>query len=330
MTSDASQGASEAPARIVAAANEAYAVGLAALVSSVLASAGSPSGILFLILDCGIASGTRRKLRGLVSGFGADILFFPVDLSVLENVDTTGHGGASAYARVLSPWILHNQHGKVVYLDSDLIVTRDIRALLHHAVDEDTWAWAVPEVGVPFVSSPTAVFDWKERAMDPSARYFNSGVLVFDLDIWRKHSVPERTLDYLRTHGQRVFWWDQGGLNVTLYGRWRALDLRWNQTHCILYPKARWVEAGFDVETLESVKADPFVVHFNGVVKPWQYSCDDARVPRFFDCLSSTPWKNFRPKTPFLLTPLGCLIRKAYRLFVSRRLPPEVGREHKA
>ena len=288
-------------------------MGLAALVSSALTSAESPSSIVFLILDCGIASRTKRRLSRLASEFGADMQFFPVDLSAIGRVDTTGHAGASAYSRLLSPAILHDQHGKVVYLDSDLIVRRDIRALLDHEVDEDTWAWAVPEVGVPFVSSPTAVFDWKERGLDPQARYFNSGVLMFDLDTWRRKSVPEQTLDYLRMHGSKVSWWDQGGLNVTLYGRWRPLDLRWNQTYCILEPKARWIEAGFDVETLASVKAAPFVVHFNGAVKPWQYGCDDPRAPQFFECLSGTPWKNVRPRTPFLLTPLGCRLRAWYR-----------------
>ncbi len=299
-------------------ANEAYAVGLAALISSALATSGSPGRLRFLVLDCGVSSRTSRRLTRLASKFGATVEFFPVDLSVLGNVDTTGHGGAAAYARVLSPWILRNEHGRVIYLDSDLIVRQDIAALLRHPTDEQTSTWAVPEVGVPFVSSPTAVFDWESQSMDPKARYFNSGVLMFDLDGWRRDQVPERTLEYLRAHGRKVFWWDQGGLNVTLYGRWRALDLRWNQTHCILYPQSSWVEAGYDAAILESVRSGPFIVHFNGVVKPWQHGCDDARAPQLFECLAGTPWSGFRPRTPFLLTPLGTRMRRAYRRFVKR------------
>lgn len=320
MAAETSLGAPPPPIRLVSSANEAYAVGLAAMVSSVLAAAASPARIMFLVLDCGLTSESRRKLSQLVSGSGAEVQFLAVDLTVLGNVDTTGHGGAAAYARILCPSILHEHHGKVIYLDADVIVRRDLEALLDHALDDArTWAWAAPEVGVPFVSSPTGVFDWKEQGMDPTARYFNSGVLVFDLDTWRKQRITDRTLDYLRTHGPKVSWWDQGGLNVALYGHWRALDLRWNQTHAILEPEDIWLDAGFDAETIESVRTGAFVVHFSGSLKPWQYGCADPRAFHLFDALSGTPWASFKPRTPFLQTSPGRFIRKAHRAAVNAR-----------
>jgi lipopolysaccharide biosynthesis glycosyltransferase len=302
--------------RIVSSANDAYAPGLAALISSVLSTAAAPARIEFILLDCGFSERTRRRLQRVVSTSGAALQFIPVDLSSLGNVNTAGHGGAAAYARLLIPSLM-DARGKFIYLDADTLVLRDLEALLAHELDaSETWAWAVPEIWAPFVSSPTAVFDWKEQRMDPRARYFNSGVLVFDLDIWRQHRVAERTLDYLRAHGPKVSWWDQGGLNATLYRRWRALDPRWNQTHAIFAPEIVWLDAGFDADLRERVAKDPFIVHFSGSVKPWHYGCADPRMPLFFDALSRTPWAGFRPRTPLLQTLPGRLARKIYRVGV--------------
>jgi lipopolysaccharide biosynthesis glycosyltransferase len=88
--------------------------------------------------------------------------------------------------------------------------------------------------------------------------YFNAGVLLIDLPLWRAERVSERALEYLARNPSSPIC-DQDALNVACDGRWTPLDPRWNfQDH---YDK---VFADMEAEQL------PGIVHFVTTLKPWK------------------------------------------------------------
>ena len=56
--------------------------------------------------------------------------------------------------------------------------------------------------------------------------YFNAGVMLIDLDAWRREDLVGRMLACLRRHRRDVLWWDQYALNVELAGHWTAPLIR--------------------------------------------------------------------------------------------------------
>ena len=62
----------------------------------------------------------------------------------------------------------------------------------------------------------------------PGHRYVNAGVLVMDLDAWRRERISDQLFAFVSRHGERLFWHDQDALNVLLQGRITLLPRRWN------------------------------------------------------------------------------------------------------
>ena len=94
-----------------------------------------------------------------------------------------------------------------------------------------------------------------EGAWPRSSRaVFNAGELPMDLQAWRAEDIEGERSQYARPYWQRVYFWDQEGLNATLAGRWAPPDPAWNWSPSLGAPG---VEAR--------------LIHFTGNLKPWRY-----------------------------------------------------------
>jgi lipopolysaccharide biosynthesis glycosyltransferase len=89
--------------------------------------------------------------------------------------------------------------------------------------------------------------------------------------------------------------WDQDGLNAVLHRQWGELDLRWNQNAAVCgkpFFKARHL----DPEAYRHAVEDPWIIHFNGRVKPWLYSIENPAHALYFEYLDKTAWAGWRPR----------------------------------
>jgi lipopolysaccharide biosynthesis glycosyltransferase len=201
---------------------------------------------------------------------------------------------------------------RAIYLDADMLVRGDL-ANLWDEPQGDHPLLAVPEIACPYFDAPacmpnfencreylcahTPIMNYRELGLPPDGRYFNGGLLVVDLDCWRRENLGQQMLDCLRENREHVLWWDQYALNVVLAGRWRPLDYRWNQgTHVYVYPD--WSNSPIDREMLSSLRNTPWIVHFCSPSKPWHHANQHPFRRAFFECLDRTSWKGWRPEGP--------------------------------
>ena len=194
---------------------------------------------------------------------------------------------SAAFLRLLAPQVLH-EHRRCVYLDSDLIVRHDPRTL--HDLDlADRTLGAVRSRVAPFLASPGGVGRWMDLGLRGSAPYFNSGVMTIDLERWRLLQVTERCSDLLGRYGKEMTTGDQEALNAALVDEWAALDLTWNYvTHV----------TGNFMQQPELEPVDPFIAHFAGRAKPWEFGMNPIYSDEWFELLESTPWRGFVPHPP--------------------------------
>ena len=108
---------------------------------------------------------------------------------------------------------------RVLYLDCDVVVVGDIRPL---------WTTDLEGALLGAVDIPGSQRGVQNLGMRPEDGYFNSGVLLFDLDQWRKTCALDTVLDYVSANLERLHDPDQDALNACFHARRKRLDYKWN------------------------------------------------------------------------------------------------------
>ena len=128
-----------------------------------------------------------------------------------------------------------------------------------------------------------------------TTNYFNCGVLIFDLDVWRRDDIAGRAVKYLVEH-PKLYYMDQDALNWIMGGHYVRLDARWNSFANCSFPAyvnvlVRATRAGRRWEALRTIwRTDPWIVHYAGANKPWTPS--EPKTPR--DAL----WWHYAAQSP--------------------------------
>lgn len=197
---------------IASAANAAYFPGLEVLVCSTLLHTSREAHVHFHVFDDGIAEKDWAALSRLAAGFNAHAAIHRIQFTEerLQGFPTL-NGSKTTYARLLLGEYLP-QVSRVIYLDSDILVGRDVQEL----VDFDM-------KGRTALATDDALFKrldedcpWLPKEVSAGFRYFNAGVLVLDLDRWRKFGYMEKCLAAITSSPEPCKYWDQTALNYIL------------------------------------------------------------------------------------------------------------------
>jgi lipopolysaccharide biosynthesis glycosyltransferase len=165
------------------------------------------------------------------------------------------HVSKATYYRLFFFRLLPASIQRAVYLDLDMIVCGDISALLTLPFDQ-------PIAAVNHYSPKDEVRLWGERG----GRYFNAGLIVFDVQRIRDGQWIDRYIQILETMAERILWHDQDVLNIAHENDWHALPWHYNLTRC--------AEAVLAPVELAQVR----ILHYDGWRKPWV-----ANIVRPFD-----------------------------------------------
>jgi lipopolysaccharide biosynthesis glycosyltransferase len=295
---------------LVCAADDAFSMPLATTVRSVLDHLGESRRLRLFVIDGGISD--RNKARLLESwGDGRLVVeWLPARLELLEGLANDGRISVASYFRILIPLLLPTDVERVLYLDADLLVRRDIGELWDEPF-AGAHCLAVQDIGAPYLDATrvlrnfdrcsawlagaTPIPNFRELGLPHDARYFNAGVMSLDVARWRADDIANGLLRCLSDNKEHVLWWDQYALNVVLCGKWQVLDPRWNQMSRIFkFPS--WEQSPVDEMTFQAIKDDPYIVHFSSIPKPWQARCRHPRREEYLACLDRTAWAGHRPR----------------------------------
>jgi lipopolysaccharide biosynthesis glycosyltransferase len=293
----------------VLAADERFAMPLAATVRSALENLSPDVTLRMFILDGGITLETKGRLVQSWPEGRYSVEWIKVDDSALAGSPVSGHVNIVSYYRILIPRLLPADVHRVIYLDSDLIICADLARLWDNDLAGNA-CLAAQDCSAPYLDSSVAVANlaqsgaficshrpvpnYRALGLPAEAPYFNAGVLLIDLDLWRREDLSEQLMSCLQQNQGHVQWWDQYALNVVLTGRWGQLDSRWNQgSHIYEYPS--WDRSPFDRRSFEQLRDDPYIVHFTTRDKPWEASCRHPLKQKFFDVVDRTAWAGWRP-----------------------------------
>lgn len=257
------------------ATDDGYAAALAVALESLLQHASGRYAIRLHILTESLSEANRAALLATVGG-RAETRFIDVKERIAPIADRLvlrDYYSSATYFRLFISE-LFPEYDKALYLDCDIVITGDVCDLYDTRLGNALLA-AVPED----VMARFDVFGaYVEHALGiPRLEFFNAGVLVMNLDAFRRERILDRFIDLLSRRRFSVTQ-DEDYLNVLCYGKVRLLPYTWNTS-----PLA------------EERGELPHLIHYKLDRKPWHY--DDVSFGRHF-------W-HYAARTPYYEALLG-------------------------
>ena len=273
---------------------------------------------VYIMIGKPLQEQNQKKIAALADKYGARISYCVVDNQFLEQFpikrDSIDRWSIAIYYRLFAAELLPNTVDKVLYLDCDIIIDGSIKELF----DMDWEGMAVGAV-------PDMCTEWSEYyerlAYDRSKGYFNSGVVLMNLDYWRDHNVGQRCFNWLADNYDKVINPDQDAMNVVLADKKKTLPVTYNYQIQVRMP---YFFNSFSKELKEDVlnTKHPVIIHYAAELKPWMayyYSYPYNDVWHKYKRMSL--WKDISDALPakrkpiafikrYILWPLGIKLKK--------------------
>ena len=255
--------------------NASYARHYVVLMASILANLKKEARAHFHLIYSGLSQNDLDAFAQMKQVRDCDIEFIQIhesDFSSWTQTAGVRHLTVGAYYRIRIPEYAPKDVSRAVYFDGDIVVDGDISPMWD--IDLDGYC-----VGV--VSNGPNNF----RKIPESDRYFNSGVILFNLDAIRKTDF-RREVDEAYEKSDNGFGdLDQGLLNAALKGRVRFIPFCWNTQTAFLKIKNK-----FKYKLWTHFKK-PVVIHYTNAYKPWSPRCRNPLWRKYYKYLSLTPYR---------------------------------------
>lgn len=194
-------------------------------------------------------------------------------------------GNDAVYVRLFLGTLLDNSFKRIVYLDADTLVYKNISNLWDESLDGMAIG-AVREMHGPVAGHRGGMKNWKEAGVPAEAPYFNSGVLAIDLDMWREEEIEKKCLNFIERFNKTIRFPDQDSLNAVFCNQWKEFAQNYNVSSFWDNPKYPVEHFGYG-NVLEDIR----IFHFQGPDKPWHddYS-NKHRKNMYNNILMETAW----------------------------------------
>jgi lipopolysaccharide biosynthesis glycosyltransferase len=268
---------------VACAADERYVPHSAAMLHSVLVNRGECDVRLHYLHGPTLPRRLRAKLEQIVVRDGGAIEFHEIADERVVGLPEMAEVTTPMWYRIYLPELLPGVE-RVLYLDIDTLVLDSLAPLLeidllgHHLA-------AVSNVWEPWNRGRP-----RGLGLPDAQAYFNSGVLLMNLELMRAEGSTAALHDYATTHRSQLWWPDQDAFNVVLGADRVSLHPRWNCMNSVLtFPHS---PAAFGSRAVAEARRHPAIRHFEGPGrnKPWHRGCDQQLRDLYFRHRRETPW----------------------------------------
>lgn len=213
------------------------------------------------ILGFGLQPDTEEKLRKTANSYGRDITFLdagPVE-DYISGLDMPAYRGAViAVARLFVTRFMPDDIKRLVYLDSDTVVVGNLTELSGADLKGNAVGMVCDSVGRDYK---------KYQGFAADEYYYNGGMIVYDLPLWRAGKCSERIEEHILHVRNRYEALDQDLINIVLKGEITRLDLRYNlQPFHLVYTPGTYLrvygsKGYYTGEEIGSAAGTPVILH---------------------------------------------------------------------
>ncbi len=279
---------------IILATDKNYAQHAAVAMASALVNCQCPDRLRFFVIDDNIDNINKKKMQKSVEKLGGSVSFVKANEEALKNVFVSGNLTRAAYFRLDIPNIIPHDVDKVIYLDCDLLVLQDIQKLW--TVDLQNKPIAAAEDFGILSSAGKCAEKVKNLHWQKEYSYFNSGVLVMNLQEWRQQSYAQKLIELVAQRDFRHH--DQDALNLMFMNNWVKMPLAWNVIPPVFNMMLRIVlNSDLRKEALQALR-QMAVMHYAGGYKPWEYVAYKGFNEKYYEYLAMTEYRDVAMPQP--------------------------------
>jgi len=219
---------------------------------------------VYVIFDKELSFTNKKRFVQLAGKYGQQIEFVKINNKQLSQFPTKGmdYWSIAMYYRIFAAELLPESVSKLLYLDCDILVTGSLSELFA----TDLTGKAVGSISDIFIYT-----DECQQRLGYAAEhgYFNSGVLLINLDYWREHDVCGQCMSFLSENYERLVANDQDVLNAVLHDQKINLPLTYNyQIQFLSRYFFNLQNDDLKKQVMESYLA-PRIIHYAYKTKPW-------------------------------------------------------------
>lgn len=208
-------------------------------------------------------------------------------------------GSYATYCKLFAPSYLSLKEGRLLYIDCDTIIEDSVASLWELKMEQN-----IAACRIELVSG-----EYKQLInMPEEQRYYNGGVILFDLENWEKQRCEKRLLAAIQKERTSYVTADQDILNIVLGEQIMPLDLRYNFPTTMLMFSPEEIYRIYDLNensfyTLDQMKraVDTPCIHHMGLyfgLRPWNGGVDHPQRTVYEKYRTLSPFFDFSfPKT---------------------------------
>lgn len=287
--------------------DEAYAMPTCISILSAIQNAGRDDLLDFYVLCNGVTDASKSKFESLSTdkvNVNAINIKNEKYAEIAKSCLTFPyiHVSSTALFKFNLPEILANLD-RVIYIDGDTLIQKSLREL---------YDWDLHGVYLAAVDDIINKIHGGKYSgrVKIHSHYFNSGVMLLNLEKMRKENITEKLIDY-RINGKNYFM-DQDALNVVLGKKRNILPYIYNHMSTITDNlDIEEIQTEFQIEssvTLEEFIDSAVIVHLTNSKKPWSYNMP-WYSERFMKYYKESPYSDVRIE---LKSPIKAICDKSY------------------
>ena len=204
------------------------------------------------------------------------------------------HVSLATYYRLFIGELLPRSMSHAVYLDCDMLAVRCVRDIIDLPVSKLIAA-------VDHCKPSEGLRIWGAKG----GCYFQAGLIKIPVSKWKDLDLAKQFLDVIKNDNDRIKWWDQDVLNITLCDQWERIPVWYNLTREIL-----------DLLDPDLISSCARIIHFTGPYKPWNSYRPSPFTDHWDRCYHDAFGKRFdRSQFHWLPSMLRKLTNPAKKLF---------------
>ena len=238
--------------------NDAYVPYITVAIKSIIEN-NRASCICFHILSDFITEKNRARIDSVLYGCkNVSAKIYCIDDRPLSKLTIRGWT-IYAWYRILLPDILPEDVKRVLYLDADTLVVTDISSLFSMDMTGKTIASVVED-------RTFETYHYDRLKYDTDKHYICSGVLLINLEYWRRYNLTEQMIDWALVHGRDLTFPDQDTINYICQDSKILLPLRFGIVEWF-FTNDRFYVPPY-LEQLKECIYNPAIIHYAFCV-PW-------------------------------------------------------------
>lgn len=239
------------------------------------------------IIDNHISDYNKQLISDITSRYNRNVEYIELE-TLTKGLKCTTSFSVSAYGRIFIADVIASTD-RIIYIDCDTIINGSLEAMESFPMT-DTLVAGVSDTVNPYYRQLIG--------LNQEDSYICSGVVVINLDLWRKWNITRKCIDFINRFDGNPPHNDQGTINHVCRGHIGILPAQYDVMNPMFAFSAKklrklfFLKQYYTQEELVSAITAPIIIHYTDEFynRPWFSNCTHPLKRVWLDVFHASPW----------------------------------------